>query len=56
MSCTEWDFCGDGRDSMEREVAQYFATGESDPLGTAFPGNDTFERMTKYDQPHLTCR
>jgi hypothetical protein len=37
---------------MEREVAQYFASGESDPLGTAFPGNDAFERMTKYDQ-HL---
>jgi hypothetical protein len=35
---------------MEREVAQYFASGESDPLRTAFPGNDAFVHMTKYDQ------
>jgi hypothetical protein len=37
---------------MEREVAHYLATGESDPLGSAIPGSNTFERVTRYDQ-HL---
>jgi hypothetical protein len=26
---------------LEKEVARYLATGESDPLGCAFPGNHT---------------
>ena len=52
MSCTEGDSSGDGQLVMEREVARYLATGESDPLGSAFPGSHTFEGITKYDQ-HL---
>jgi hypothetical protein len=51
MSC-EGDSSGDGQLVMEREVARYLATGESDPLGSAFPGSHTFERINKYDQ-HL---
>jgi len=34
---------------LEREVAHYLATGESDPLGFAFPGKNTIECLTGYD-------
>lgn len=37
---------------LEREVAHYLATGESDPLGCAFPGNHALERLTGYER-HL---
>lgn len=37
---------------LEREVAHYLATGESDPLGFAFPGQNTIECLTGYDR-HL---
>jgi hypothetical protein len=30
---------------LEREVARYVATGESDPLACAFPGDHALERM-----------
>ena len=49
MSCTELDSSGDGQLVMEREIARYFATGESDPLGKASPGNHTFERLTNHE-------
>jgi hypothetical protein len=34
---------------LEREVAHYLATGESDSLGGAFPGYHTLDRLTGYD-------
>jgi hypothetical protein len=37
---------------LEREVARYLATGESDPLGCAFPGDHALERITGYER-HL---
>jgi len=39
-------------DRLDQEVAHYLATGESDPVGCAFPGEHTFERLTGYDR-HL---
>lgn len=39
----------DTSSQLEREVAHYLATGESDPLGGAFPGNTTFESLTGFD-------
>ena len=38
--------------ALEREVARYLGTGESDPLGSAFPGRHTLERLNGYEQ-HL---
>jgi hypothetical protein len=37
---------------LEREVAHYLATGESDPLGFAFPGDHTLDRLVGYER-HL---
>jgi hypothetical protein len=37
------------RARLEREVAHYLATGESDPVGCAFPGNHVLERLTGYE-------
>ena len=37
---------------MERELAHFLATGESDPLGSGFPGGNTLERVTNYER-HL---
>jgi hypothetical protein len=37
---------------LEREVARYLATGESDPLACAFPGDHALERMIGYER-HL---
>jgi hypothetical protein len=37
---------------LEREVARYLATGESDPLGCAFPGDHALERIIGYER-HL---
>lgn len=37
---------------VEEEVAHYLATGESDPLGGAFPGAHALERITGYER-HL---
>jgi len=35
--------------AMEREVARYLATGQSDPLGRAFPGRHALECITGYE-------
>jgi len=35
---------------LEREVARYLATGESDPLAWAFPGDHALERMIGYER------
>lgn len=35
---------------LEQEVAHYLATGESDPLGCAFPGNNTLECLIGYER------
>jgi hypothetical protein len=37
---------------LEEEVAHYLATGESDPLGGAFPGGSTIDCLTGYNN-HL---
>ena len=37
---------------LQREVARYLATGESDPLGSVFPGSHALERITGYER-HL---
>jgi hypothetical protein len=37
---------------LEREVARYLATGDSDPLACAFPGDHALERMIGYER-HL---
>jgi hypothetical protein len=37
---------------LEREVARYLATGESDPLACAFPGDHALERIIGYER-HL---
>jgi hypothetical protein len=37
---------------LDRDVAHYLATGECDPLGCAFPGRDSLECITGYEQ-HL---
>jgi len=37
---------------LQREVARYLATGESDPLACAFPGDHALERMIGYER-HL---
>ncbi len=33
---------------LKQEVAHYLATGEADPLGRTFPGEDTLERLRGY--------
>jgi hypothetical protein len=40
------------KEELERQVAQYLATGECDPLGCAFPGCDVLERLAGFDR-HL---
>ena len=37
---------------LQREVDRYLATGESDPLGSAFPGSHALERITSGER-HL---
>lgn len=37
---------------LEHEVAHFLATGEADPLGSAFPGRHALERLTGYER-HL---
>ncbi len=37
---------------LEREVARYLASGDSDPLACAFPGDHALERMIGYER-HL---
>jgi hypothetical protein len=41
--------------ALEREVARYLATGESDPLARAFPGDHALERMVGYER-HLRTK
>lgn len=50
MNCTESDYRMDRQLGMEREVARFLATGESDPLGSAFPGDNAFERLTNCER------
>jgi hypothetical protein len=38
--------------SLEQDVGHYLATGESDPIGQAFPSDHLLERLTGYDR-HL---
>jgi hypothetical protein len=52
MTCTERESNGGGGLALEREVAHFLATGESDPLGSAFPGGNILERVTNYER-HL---
>jgi hypothetical protein len=52
MTCTERESNGGGGLALEREVAHFLATGESDPLGRAFPGANILERVTNHER-HL---
>jgi hypothetical protein len=35
---------------IEQEVARFLATGESDPLGSGFPGSNIIERLTNHER------
>ena len=41
--------------ALEREVARYLATGESDPLGSVFRGAHALERIIGYERYRAGC-
>lgn len=48
MTCTEGRANRDLDLAMESEVTNFLATGESDPLGSAFLCSSTFERIANH--------
>lgn len=50
MISTEGASHGASNITVEREVAHFLATGESDPVGSCFPGNSIVERLTNHER------
>lgn len=52
MSSTEGTATEGSNLVIEREVAHFLSTGESDPVGSGFPGTSIIERLTNHER-HL---
>ena len=50
MISTEGASHGASNLTVEREVAHFLATGESDPMGSGFPGSSIIERLTNHER------